>query len=121
MTTLLCIFRAATTRFPSSLRFLYISQPWVMHHVLSCLFNNAFFLFFFNKHWQVCSVQYRPEKCIFVHCLRERVKYYFADFVLKGGTRPPFTNFFPGKKGGTDLGGTPPFTDISPKNVLKKG
>ena len=54
--------------------------------------------------------------------IREGVKYYFADFVRKGGTPPPFTDFF-GKKGVTDLGGTPlpPFTDFSPKICLKKG
>ena len=39
--------------------------------------------------------------------LRGGVKYYFADFVRKGGTPPPFTDFFFGKKGVTDLGGTP--------------
>ena len=42
--------------------------------------------------------------------LREASKYYFADFVRKGGTPPPFTDFFSGKKGVTDLGGTPPPT-----------
>ena len=54
--------------------------------------------------------------------LREGVKYYFADFVRKGGT-PPFTDFFSGKKGVTDLGGTPlpPFTDFPPKIFLQKG
>ena len=41
--------------------------------------------------------------------VREDFKYYFADFVRKGGTPPPpFTDFFSGKKGVTDLGGTPP-------------
>ena len=110
-------------------------------------------------------------------CFMEPFKYYFADFVRKGGTPPlygfffrqkrsygfggyppplygyffaqkclkmvffaqkhlffgkkklriwgvpPFTDFFPGKKGVTDLGGTPlpPFTDFSPKNFFKKG
>ena len=36
---------------------------------------------------------------------------------------PPFTDFFPGKKGVTDLGGIPlpPFTDFSPKICLQKG
>ena len=54
--------------------------------------------------------------------LREEVKYYFADFVRKGGTPPPFTDKIFAKKKVTDLGGTPPppFTDIPPKNVLQK-
>ena len=54
--------------------------------------------------------------------LREYVKYYFADFVRKGGTPPPFTDKIFAKKKVTDLGGTPPspFTNISPKNVLEK-
>ena len=53
--------------------------------------------------------------------LREAVKYYFADFVRKWGT-PPVYGFFFGKKGVTDLGGTPlpPFTDFSPKIFLQK-
>ena len=38
---------------------------------------------------------------------REAVKYYFADFVRKGGT-PPFTDKIFDKKGVTDMGGTPP-------------
>ena len=54
--------------------------------------------------------------------IREGVKYYFVDFVRKGGTpSPPFTDFFPSKKGVTDLGGTPlpTFTDffLSEKGV----
>ena len=58
--------------------------------------------------------------------LREGVKYYFADFVRKGGTPPPpFTDFFSGKEGVTDLGGTPlpPFTDFffSKKGVTDLG
>ena len=55
--------------------------------------------------------------------IREDFKYYFADFVRKGGTPPPFTDFFSGKEGVTDLGGTPlpPFTDFSPKIFLQKG
>ena len=54
--------------------------------------------------------------------IRENFKYFFADFVRKGGSPPPFTDFFSGKEGVTDLGGTPPplFTDIPPKNVLQK-
>ena len=39
--------------------------------------------------------------------IREAVKYYFAYFVRKWGTPPPFTDFLFGKKGVTDLGGTP--------------
>ena len=40
--------------------------------------------------------------------LRENFKYYFADFVRKGGNPPPFTDKIFGKKGVTDLGGAPP-------------
>ena len=40
--------------------------------------------------------------------LREDFKYYFADFVRKGGIPPPLTDFFFDEKGVTDLGGTPP-------------
>ena len=40
--------------------------------------------------------------------LREDFKYYFADFVRKGGTPPPFTDKIFSKKKVTDLGGTPP-------------
>ena len=51
--------------------------------------------------------------------LREDFKYYFADFVRKGGPPPPFTDKIFSKKKVTDLGGTPPpFTDIPPKNPL---
>ena len=40
-------------------------------------------------------------------CIREEVKYYFADFVRKGGTPPPLrTKFLPKKN--YVLGGTPP-------------
>ena len=39
--------------------------------------------------------------------LREGVKYYFADFVRKGGTPPTLRTKFSPKKI-TDLGGTPP-------------
>ena len=56
--------------------------------------------------------------CIFI---REGVKYYFADFVRKGGT-PPFTEKFFVKKS-YGFGGFPPpspFTDTPPKNVLQK-
>ena len=54
--------------------------------------------------------------------IREDFKYYFTDFVRKGGTPPPFTDKIFAKKKVTDLGGTPPtpFTDIPPKNVLQK-
>ena len=37
--------------------------------------------------------------------LRERVKYYFADFVRKGGTPPPFTDFFFWQKRSYGFGG----------------
>ena len=40
--------------------------------------------------------------------VREDIKYYFADFVRKGGTPPPFTDKIFSKKKVTDLGGTPP-------------
>ena len=52
--------------------------------------------------------------------LRGGVKYYFADFVRKGGT-PPFTDKIFAKKS-YGFGGYPPspFTDIPPKNVLEK-
>ena len=54
--------------------------------------------------------------------IRENFKYYFADFVRKGGTPPHFTDKIFAKKKVTDLGGTPPspFTDTPPKNVLQK-
>ena len=54
--------------------------------------------------------------------IREDFKYYFADFVRKWGSPPRLRIFF-GKKGVTDLGGTPlpPFTDFSPKIFLQKG
>ena len=47
---------------------------------------------------------------------REGVKYYFVDFIRKGGTPPPFWTKFSPKKV-TDLGGTPPspITDIPPE------
>ena len=57
--------------------------------------------------------------------LREDIKYYFADIVRKGGTPPPpllakisphFFFFF----GGVPPPPPPPFTDIPPKNLLKK-
>ena len=56
--------------------------------------------------------------CVYI---REDFKYYFADFVRKWGTPPPFTDFFFGKKGVTDLGGTPapPFTDKIRKVVFE--
>ena len=55
--------------------------------------------------------------------LREDFKYYFADFVRKWGTPPPIYKKNSGKKGVTDLGGTPlpPFTDFSPNTFLQKG
>ena len=57
----------------------------------------------------------------FIH-IRGAFKHYFSDFVRKWGT-PPFTDFFFGKKGVKDLGGTPPppFTDFSQKIFLQKG
>ena len=53
----------------------------------------------------------------FQKSIREAVKYYFADFVRKWGYPSPVYGFFWGKKGVTDLGGTPlpPFTDFPPK------
>ena len=48
------------------------------------------------------------------HAIREDFKYYFADFVRKGGTPPPLLRiFFPAKKG-LQIWGVPPppFTDI---------
>ena len=54
--------------------------------------------------------------------LREGFKYYFADFVRKGGTPPPFTDFFPAKKELRIWGvPAPPFTDFPRKNFFKKG
>ena len=79
---------------------------------------------------------------IFVdQAVREGVKYYFADFVRKGGTPTPLRIFFPAKKelriGGVPppslrtkfsqkksyrFGGYPsPFTDFSPEIFLQKG
>ena len=62
-------------------------------------------------------------RVVLVMVIREDFKYYFADFVRKGGSPPPFTDKIFGKKGVTDLGGTPllPFTDFSPKSFLQKG
>ena len=43
----------------------------------------------------------------------EPFKYYFADFVRKGGTPPPLRIFFPAKKELRIWGvPPPPFTDI---------
>ena len=51
--------------------------------------------------------------------IKEVVKYYFADFVRKGGTPPPFTDKIFANKIVTDLGGTPPpFTDKTRKVVF---
>ena len=58
------------------------------------------------------------------YLLREGVKYYFADFVRKGATHPPFTDFFSGKEGVMDLGGVPPSIPLQifpGKIFLKKG
>ena len=52
--------------------------------------------------------------------LREDFKYYFADFVRKGGTPPLYGQNFLQKKGYGFGGYPPPFTDIPPKNLLKK-
>ena len=50
--------------------------------------------------------------------VRKDFKYYFADFVRKGGTPPPLRTKFSPKKV-TDLGGTlPPFTDKIRKVVF---
>ena len=53
--------------------------------------------------------------------LRENFKYYFADFVRKGGIPPPFTDKIFAKKS-YGFGGYPPspFMDIPPKNILQK-
>ena len=53
--------------------------------------------------------------------LREVVKYYFADFVRKGGSPPPLygQNFCQQKV--TDLGGTPPPLRTFPQKILQKG
>ena len=57
-----------------------------------------------------------------IFSLRVVVKYYFADFVRKGGT-PPFKGKIFGKKGVTDFGGTPsPPLRTFPQNFFfKKG
>ena len=52
--------------------------------------------------------------------IREDIKYYFANFVRKGGTPPQFKNKIFAKKKVTDLGGTPPpFTNKILKVVLE--
>ena len=57
--------------------------------------------------------------------VRKDFKYYFADFVRKGGTPPPppFTDKIFGKKGVTDLGDTPlpPLRIFPRKFFFKKG
>ena len=55
--------------------------------------------------------------------LREPSKYYFADFVRKGGTPPSLYGFFSRQKRSYGFGGypPPPFTDFSPKKILQKG
>ena len=53
--------------------------------------------------------------------LREGVKYYFADFVRKEGTPPPFTDFF--RQGGSyEFGGypPPPFYGFFPEKFSSK-
>ena len=54
---------------------------------------------------------------------RGAVKYYFADFVRKGGNPPPLMDFCFGKKGVTDLSGTTlPRLHIFPRKFFfKKG
>ena len=62
------------------------------------------------------------DKGLYAH-FREDIKYYFADFVRKGVTPPPFTDKIFAKKKVTDLGGTPlpPFTDFPPEICFQKG
>merc|ERR1719397_2314472 len=58
---------------------------------------------------------------VFWRILRGNFKYYFADFVRKGGTPPPLrTKFSPKKRLRIRGVPPPPFTDIPPKNLLKK-
>ena len=47
----------------------------------------------------------------------EAFKYYFADFVRKGGTLPPFTDKIFGKKGVTEIWGNPPLTEFLLKTL----
>ena len=57
---------------------------------------------------------------VFRHGLRENFKYYFADFVRKGGTPPPLrTKFSPKKR--LRIWGVPPppFTDKNRKVVFE--
>ena len=49
----------------------------------------------------------------------EPFKYYFADFVRKGGTPPPLRIFFPAKKELRIWGVPPPFTDKIRKVVFE--
>ena len=65
------------------------------------------------------------KQSLFWEDFREGVKYYFADFVRKGGTPtpPPLYGFFFRQGGSYGFGGypPPPFTDFSPKkNSLKR-
>ena len=55
----------------------------------------------------------------FSNMIRETVKYYFADFVRKEGTPPPYGFFFRQKRS-YGFGGypPPPLYGFSPKNVL---
>ena len=55
--------------------------------------------------------------------IREPSKYYFADFVRKGGTPPPLRIFFPAKKELRIWGvpPSPPLRIFPRKFVFKKG
>ena len=56
-----------------------------------------------------CNAQCElPNSFLFVPFLREPSKYYFADFVRKGGTPPLYGLFFPAKKGLRVWGVPPP-------------
>ena len=104
--------------------------PWfgVVFHSFLLFFHGfywflAFSMVFGGFPWFLGDLQWflGGLQCFLVVFLREASKYYFADFVRKGGTPPPFTDFFSGKKGVTDLGGTPPplrifFCSKMPKN-----
>ena len=87
--------------FPLWSRMPSLPQRWAMASPSSCpvCLANALPSFFtsFSAHW--CQ----PPTLVYEPSLREGVKYYFADFVRKGGTP------------------LPPFTDFSPKKILQKG
>ena len=54
--------------------------------------------------------------------IREVVKYYFADFVRKGGTPPPLYGFFFRQGGSYGFGGypPPPLYGFFPENFSSK-